>query len=36
MRDLKNRYMSEIYVFTLYVCLFGCAFIFENIERTEN
>ena len=39
MRDLQNQYMSEIYVFTvfnLYVCLFGCVFIFENIERKEN
>ena len=39
MKDLQNQYMSEIYVFTvfnLYVCLFGCVFIFENIERKEN
>ena len=39
MRDLQNQYISEIYVFTvfnLYVCLFGCVFIFENIERKEN
>ena len=39
MRDLQNQYMSQIYVFTvfnLYVCLFGCVFIFENIERKEN